>query len=616
MSLTYDQAVNAITELQRNQPAEPFANLKRRPRHFRYSLEFRQWQTDLRNWQTQYAGLLRQGLQAITEPNAAGVSFYQDEITSARFERQPNGAIIRDCRSAENAHPLALPGPRQNPRNLQEYCRDLWLYGQQWNLAMKFRQYLTENGLHPNQSNGATITRDNAHIADPIMAEIADRVAQLELHLIRRAAALLLPEPVSLLRRTAPRIKPNLRHYNLAALASETLRQTAQTNPGAAAWFVFRYGEPGGRDTDKPLPDVPAHPGAIIAAVRAQFEAHGGQRWRMLAAQPARDIITQLASHSPSQTAFMADALADAAIPRLADPPAQARKQAKPQARQGTLFDSFPPVPEPPAPARYQQPPLALKTALIALCDRGAAGIVHNDRARRRLGLDAQRQRIQLADAGPLDHALLRFCRLAIRHYGTMPTPQGGHTAAQRTYITRMASVADFVHGQPETAGRCTTWNGLVKGSERWHRDENLRAIAEAEQRTAEADAKAQTPWQSAIETHQADGWHAHALLTAVDLSRETAVLKHCVGRGYYANQCRAGRSRIFRIEPDGIDPDDVSSQRQCATTLELGKDNAGWFIRQHQGYLNRKVTPLEATRANELLAVWNRTVRQQPAGV
>ena len=233
-----------------------------------------------------------------------------------------------------------MPGPRESVQNFQYANREQHLYGRGWRLAYRFGRYLKAAGLHPDQTSGPTQTGDKDFISQPIWRELEDRLDELEMRLIWNAVTLLLPEPLRLLRRAAPGIKPNLRHYNLATLAADALQRTAATNPGAAAWFIYRYGDPAGGDADNPRPPAPTHPGEIIAFVKAEFETNGGLRWRMLAAKPARHIISQLNGYGPAKTAFIANALADAAIPKLADPPAKPAKRPKPQVRQGTLFDT------------------------------------------------------------------------------------------------------------------------------------------------------------------------------------------------------------------------------------------------------------------------------------
>ena len=619
MNDSYETAATAIRQLQDHPPAEPFANRKRRPNNFRYMPEYRKWEADLRDWQERYACLLRSGLQTIYEPGTAGVSFYGDSITSACFAQQADGSIIWDGRPAADAHPLELPGLRQSTLRFQQANREQWRSPRKWDLRSRFGQYLRDAGLHPDQSIGPGKTRDHESFAGPIRTQISDNLENLELNLIRQASALLLLEPQRLLQQAAPGLKPNLRHYNLAAMATDALRHTATTNPGAAAWFICLYGDPDYGCGDGNPPTFPSHPGEIITFVRAQFEAAGGLRWRMLAAQPAKDVITQLQTHGVQQTALMANVLADAAIPKLDSPPAKPAKKPKPPARQGTLFDS-PPPPTPPAPTppirtavRYRQPPLPLKTALLELCERGP-GVINRARRRRNLGLSENRRHILPDDIQPLERALLRFCRLAIRQFGGEPPPQGNETHAQRSYVSRLANIADFVHADPESAARCTTWNGLVKASNRWHRDAVIRAIAEAERRTQEDEAMAKTPWPSVIDRHQATGWHARALVTAVELSLESIVLNHCVGGGFYATLCREGRCGIFRVQPDGIADDDINGQRQFATTLEIGKDQSGWYVRQHKGYRNRRVSSEEDARAQELLAAWKRAIQQPEA--
>ena len=108
MTVTYQKAAAAIRQLQRNQHVESFTDLKRRHRHFRSSSQFIQWEVDLRAWQTLYAYLLCSGLQAVSEPDDAG-------IRNARFERRSNGAIIWDGHPADNALPRNCPAQARMP---------------------------------------------------------------------------------------------------------------------------------------------------------------------------------------------------------------------------------------------------------------------------------------------------------------------------------------------------------------------------------------------------------------------------------------------------------------------------------------------------------------------
>ena len=125
----------------------------------------------------------------------------------------------------------------------------------------------------------------------------------------------------------------------------------------------------------------------------------------------------------------------------------------------------------------------------------------------------------------------------------------------------------------------------------------------------------AKTPWPTVIDRHQANGWHARALVTAVELPRESIVLNHCVGGGFYATLCREGRCGIFRVQPDNIADDDINGQRQYATTLEIGRDQGGWYVRQHKGFRNRRVSPEEDARAQELPAAAAKYHRRKMLG-
>ena len=218
-----------------------------------------------------------------------------------------------------------------------------------------------------------------------------------------------------------------------------------------------------------------------------------------------------------------------------------------------------------------------------------------------------------------METAYQNLAKLAFRQLADCPDRAENNKHNREYFTGLLTDPVDFAVVDPERAARCTTWSGLQKASQVWHRDAVRRAMieqAQAAQRNSEAAQRRETAmtesWQSAISHHQADGWHARALLSYRELNAEAATLKHCVGSAAYAVQCLGGQSRIFRLQPDGIADDDHSAQRRWATTLELARTGNRWDIRQHRGYLNRAATDAEQQRAKELLQCWRQAVRNQ----
>ena len=130
-----------------------------------------------------------------------------------------------------------------------------------------------------------------------------------------------------------------------------------------------------------------------------------------------------------------------------------------------------------------------------------------------------------------------------------------------------MASVRDYVNHltDNDVTLRSTTWGGLLKASDKWHQDENLRYQQETWEHHIKTQKGTYMTWHSALAEFQKDGYTITPLTDEKQLHFEALHMNHCVHS--YGDKCASGSSRIFSISQKG----------QRLATSEIRKSKNAW---------------------------------------
>ena len=171
--------------------------------------------------------------------------------------------------------------------------------------------------------------------------------------------------------------------------------------------------------------------------------------------------------------------------------------------------------------------------------------------------------------------------------------PEGWHEV--HDYVNSQIS-----RNQPITA---TTWGGLVRASDEWHRNrvhEQIRQQIEAEASRNEGLVRGWNSLTDAREytTNEGTRVFVRPLTDSSELRREGLEMHHCVGS--YGNQCQSGQSRIFALRSeDGtrLTMEIVKNDRRYSS----GEDGK-WRVNQIQGQANRETIPAEMQRLAETI--------------
>ena len=110
------------------------------------------------------------------------------------------------------------------------------------------------------------------------------------------------------------------------------------------------------------------------------------------------------------------------------------------------------------------------------------------------------------------------------------------------------SNVADYGRAM-EAEGReihSKKWSGLLKKSERWHRELRQRREMNRWQDIIRRNNGCYRKWNSAIDVRTYDDWKFVALSSEKELLEEAVAMKHCLSS--YGDQCSDGRARIFRV--------------------------------------------------------------------
>ena len=166
------------------------------------------------------------------------------------------------------------------------------------------------------------------------------------------------------------------------------------------------------------------------------------------------------------------------------------------------------------------------------------------------------------------------------------------HIALTGQTPPRIRDIADYLRhlNTERNPLRATTWNGLQKASDRWHREMREARIAQDWQRIIQKQDGQIRAWNSLMGTTECQ---RHTFVPVTDQSQlmaEATAMLHCVLG--YGDKCADGDSRIFSILKDG----------KHKGTLEIHKNSVRWNVAQARGLHNHPLDP-ETDRAAEALA-------------
>ena len=371
-----------------------------------------------------------------------------------------------------------------------------------------------------------------------------------------------------------------IRHHNLALCSLPAIRELARTNPGALGWWMHQYNlyddeaaihahrinrrrrGDNHRQPEPPYAAVEITPAEVVRHVKDHFGKASGRNWKALTTQPAGDLHALLNEFVDYRVTELSDLLGKAQLHH-------------------------------PSGKKRPQPPRSVKK--LAVRHNGGA-ICHHP----------VKLLLRAAAGKPLK--------------SLPPPPQDGRQAARPTVdikaVERSLTYAlDYAIAEPEAARRAATWNGLLKSSERWHRQirHNRRQHTELkirEQYGVDPDQVWPAPPQGPappefFRCYPSRQHRARLLENVRELDQEAWRMEHCVSGLEYARHCRDGHSRIFHLEPQ--DQEKAGGDPWQETTVELVRDEGpGWRIRQHQGYRNRAPDRAERQAADQLLKLWN----------
>ena len=171
-------------------------------------------------------------------------------------------------------------------------------------------------------------------------------------------------------------------------------------------------------------------------------------------------------------------------------------------------------------------------------------------------------------------------------------------------------SIADYVHANSKQGRRVTstTWNGLKKKSDAWHRQRRQeRAEATRHRQENQNEASKDICWNSLVGEMKSNGLTASPVVSRTGLAEEANAMGHCVDE--YWERCAAGACRIFSI---------TKGSRRVATG-EISRRRNRWKPRQTLGRKNadpgtRARQVMEKVAANYQRA-WENQQKPSPHG-
>lgn len=344
--------------------------------------------------------------------------------------------------------------------------------------------------------------------------------------------------------------------YNLAAQTRAFLPELRRTNPGAVGW-AFAACHP-----EEPV----NHPGQVISMARDFLQQNGLEpgSWRTAAGMPTITACMLYNACSPSQATLILNALGRAGA-----------GTGNPALWDSTLWDAVQTVRHQDLRAGNPQDPHSRNAlTLLTLFFREAAtlpGLSPNVPP----GLDARisnRRPMPQPQDEPQDEFQYE---LQYQLQDNRPRDQTRSTKA--ALAQQLQYVADYTSAQAWNGDpvRSTTWNGLKKASDRWHRQLRhtkmetlwLQIVARQEGRYR--------AWNSHLGEVQVGDLTLVPLRSEFDLYQEALEMQHCIIG--YGEPCASGRSRIFSVRQDGA----------RTATGEIQLTGNSWQETQTRGHRN-----------------------------
>lgn len=168
----------------------------------------------------------------------------------------------------------------------------------------------------------------------------------------------------------------------------------------------------------------------------------------------------------------------------------------------------------------------------------------------------------------------------------------------------RLAEVSDYLAGQarqPDGAVTARTAGGLVKASNRWHRQLRRRQAEPAWNARLKLNRGRYRAWNDLLGSLNLNGYDFVPLTDAQALFQEGHIMQHCVGYADYDDECARGHSRIFSVRSNG----------QRAATTQLALRNGEWQPAQTAGPANAKPDAEILHAAQSLAAIYQREYRK-----
>ena len=169
-----------------------------------------------------------------------------------------------------------------------------------------------------------------------------------------------------------------------------------------------------------------------------------------------------------------------------------------------------------------------------------------------------------------------------------------------RTFLLQTSDAVDYVRNMntEQQRVRSTTWKGLIRASDRWHKTLKDRRITIQWLELLEQQQNHYRAWDSAlgiITAGSAGEYTARALNDEYSLYQESLALHHCVVD--YGEKCAQGSTRIFSIHKDG----------EPLATTEISFIQGEWQEVQTRGAHNGQVDTSVFAAAHEIAAAYNK---------
>ena len=174
----------------------------------------------------------------------------------------------------------------------------------------------------------------------------------------------------------------------------------------------------------------------------------------------------------------------------------------------------------------------------------------------------------------------------------------------QTALISEYRSIRDYVEAMDNTGEsiRSTTWGGLAKKSERWHRDRNIRAYAKSFQDILNRYNGRYRRWTSSTEEIVVGEFTLKPLTSDLELLSETVKMSHCVAA--YGDRCVSDNSRIFSV---------YQGDQHIGTAEIYRQGTSPWKSIQARGKHNRSLDPGVHSAMEAAAKMYDAAWRAQP---